>query len=225
MYEKGGYQFDIMTTYYAAEKGHLECLKYLHEKVGCPWSSETTKAAAENGHLECLKYAHKNGCPWSSETIWGAFQLGYLSCLKYAFEAGFLFDLNKSAFIVMDPDRLGPEYISLNPLIPKIAITQKQLKCLLYCLDNPKVNISFNEVLDVLHVSEDYLDFNLVNNIDLRNILLHPKLKDKIEKENYPFLTKAIKEYKKYLFEFQDVLINKIYVTKDIVNHILMLYI
>ena len=46
----------------AAEKGHLECLKYLHEN-GCPWDENTCIGAASNGHLECLCYARENGMP------------------------------------------------------------------------------------------------------------------------------------------------------------------
>ena len=44
---------------YAAQNGHLECLKYAHEN-GCPWDEEETcRYAAFNGHLECLKSAQR----------------------------------------------------------------------------------------------------------------------------------------------------------------------
>ena len=56
------------TCSYAAEGGHLECLKYAHEK-GCPWDAKTCSEAAQRGHLECLKYAHEKGCPWDEEDL------------------------------------------------------------------------------------------------------------------------------------------------------------
>jgi hypothetical protein len=32
------------------------------------WKSESiTKYAAQYGHLNCLKYAHEHGCPWNKE--------------------------------------------------------------------------------------------------------------------------------------------------------------
>ncbi|KAF0724970.1 balbiani ring protein 3-like [Aphis craccivora] len=37
----------------AARRGHLECLKYLHE-VGCRWDSKTCVQAAKGGNLGCL---------------------------------------------------------------------------------------------------------------------------------------------------------------------------
>ena len=49
-------------TSIAAEKGHLECLKYTHEN-GCEWDPETTQVAAIYGHLECLFYCLENDCP------------------------------------------------------------------------------------------------------------------------------------------------------------------
>ena len=57
----------------AAEKGHLECLKYLRENgfswdEGCDFCYNVCSYAAEKGHLDCLKYAHENGCPWDKET-------------------------------------------------------------------------------------------------------------------------------------------------------------
>ena len=56
--------WDADTCLIAAQKGHLECLKYAHEN-GCPWDEQTCAYAAQNGHLDCLKYAHENGCPWN----------------------------------------------------------------------------------------------------------------------------------------------------------------
>ena len=41
---------------YAAENGHLECLKYLREEVKAPWDSDTAAWAAKNGHLHILEY-------------------------------------------------------------------------------------------------------------------------------------------------------------------------
>ena len=40
----------------AAESGHLECLKYLHEEAKAPWDWRTAAWAAANGHLHILEY-------------------------------------------------------------------------------------------------------------------------------------------------------------------------
>jgi len=49
---------------WAAERGHLNCLKYLHE-VGAPWNDRTLKKALAGGHMECYNYAKEHGCPGS----------------------------------------------------------------------------------------------------------------------------------------------------------------
>jgi hypothetical protein len=36
----------------------------------------TTKNAAEKGHLDCLKYAHENGCDWDEQTCANAAKNG-----------------------------------------------------------------------------------------------------------------------------------------------------
>ena len=84
---ENGCPWNEETCCIAAENGHLECLKYLHQN-GCPWNKWTCYHAAINGHLECLKYAHENGCPWSTETCSQAAYKGHFDCLKYAHENG-----------------------------------------------------------------------------------------------------------------------------------------
>jgi len=78
---------DFLACAYAAWKGHLECLKYLHEDAKAPWGSSTASWAAENGHLHILeylferKYTKYNGdaCQWAAKN-------GHLDCLKYLHE-------------------------------------------------------------------------------------------------------------------------------------------
>jgi len=99
----------------AAENGHLECLKYLHEEVKAPWDSSTASRAAlnghlhileylverkydqysglacenaaENGHLDCLVYLHETAkAPWNSYTADGAALNGHLHILEYLVE-------------------------------------------------------------------------------------------------------------------------------------------
>jgi hypothetical protein len=81
------------TTHDAAEKGHLECLKYLHKK-GCEWNYNTCIVAAKNGHLECLKYAYENGCEWNEKVCLYAAENKHLECLRYAHENGCPWDDN-----------------------------------------------------------------------------------------------------------------------------------
>ena len=47
----------------AAENGHLDCLKYLHETAKAPWDSVAVREAHENNHPECLQYLLDNNCP------------------------------------------------------------------------------------------------------------------------------------------------------------------
>jgi hypothetical protein len=96
----------------AAENGHLECLKYLHEEVKAPWESCTAswaaknghlhileylverkynkynevpcRFAAENGHLDCLKYLHETAkAPWDSRAVREAHENNHSECLQY----------------------------------------------------------------------------------------------------------------------------------------------
>ncbi|CAN0461067.1 unnamed protein product, partial [Hapterophycus canaliculatus] len=45
----------------AAERGHLEVLKWAREN-GCPWDRMTCVHAARGEHLEVLAWARANGC-------------------------------------------------------------------------------------------------------------------------------------------------------------------
>ena len=48
---------------WAAEKGHLDCLKYLHETAKAPWNSGAVRYAHENNHPECVQYLLDKNCP------------------------------------------------------------------------------------------------------------------------------------------------------------------
>ena len=47
----------------AAENGHLDCLKYLHETAKAPWNSAAIRVAREKNQPECLQYLLDNNCP------------------------------------------------------------------------------------------------------------------------------------------------------------------
>ena len=47
----------------AAENGHLDCLKYLHETAKAPWDEDAVREAHYNNHTECLQYLLDNNCP------------------------------------------------------------------------------------------------------------------------------------------------------------------
>jgi len=78
---------DYNSCIYAAEKGNLECLKYLHEN-GCPWNENCSKYASKYGHLEVLKYLHENGCLWNEDCCEYASSNGHLEVLKYLNDNG-----------------------------------------------------------------------------------------------------------------------------------------
>ncbi|MCK4968234.1 MAG: hypothetical protein KAS12_04200 [Candidatus Aenigmarchaeota archaeon] len=61
-------------------------------KNGCLWDKSTCENAAR-GHLDCLKYLHENGCPWD-EWLCLAAALYYPKCLKYLHDNGCSSDTN-----------------------------------------------------------------------------------------------------------------------------------
>jgi len=78
---------DEMACEYAAENGHLECLKYLREEVKAPWGSGTASWAAAYGHLHILEYLVERKCDQFDEDACAfAAAKGQLDCLKYLHE-------------------------------------------------------------------------------------------------------------------------------------------
>ena len=78
---------DVWACAFAAENGHLECLKYLHEEVKAPWDSGTADWAAENGHLHILEYLVERKYDQFDEYACAcAAEDGHLDCLKYLHE-------------------------------------------------------------------------------------------------------------------------------------------
>ena len=72
---------------YAAQGGHLEVLKYLHEEVKAPWTSGTASFAAESGHLHILEYlVERKYDEFDEDACACAAMNGHLDCLKYLHE-------------------------------------------------------------------------------------------------------------------------------------------
>ncbi len=71
----------------AADNGHLECLKYLHEEAKAPWSSHTASWAALNGHLHILEYlVERKYVHYDVSACEHAAEFGHFACLKYLHE-------------------------------------------------------------------------------------------------------------------------------------------
>jgi hypothetical protein len=68
----------------AAQNGHLECLKYLHEEAKAPWDYWTAYFAARNGHLHILEYlVERKYDKYYNLACERAAANGHLDCLKY----------------------------------------------------------------------------------------------------------------------------------------------
>ena len=57
------FQYNEYVCVVAAEYGHLDCLKFLHETAKAPWDSEAVRRAHLYKHTECLQYLLDNNCP------------------------------------------------------------------------------------------------------------------------------------------------------------------
>jgi hypothetical protein len=75
---------DEFACAWAAENGHLECLKYLREEVKAPWDWRTAYFAAQYGHLHILEYlVEREFDQFNTLACWEAARYGNLDCLKY----------------------------------------------------------------------------------------------------------------------------------------------
>ena len=79
-----GYPWDYYTFNTARMFRALPFMKDIFD--GCPWNDYATTAAAQYGHLDCLKYLHENGCDWDEATTLYAAKHGHADCLRYAIE-------------------------------------------------------------------------------------------------------------------------------------------
>eukprot|EP01032_Pedospumella_encystans_P014474 gene14474-16617_t len=56
---------NFAATEVAAMNCHLDCLQLLHQRTGTTWMDALTMAvAARNGHVHIVQYLHEIGCPW-----------------------------------------------------------------------------------------------------------------------------------------------------------------
>ena len=107
---------DLFACAYAAENGHLECLKYLREEAKVRWDWRTPSYAAENGHLHVLKYLVERKCHKfvADACKYAAFN-GHLDCLKF---------LHETAKAPWNSDAVRSAHNNIQP------------ECLQYLLDN-----------------------------------------------------------------------------------------
>ncbi len=160
---------------------------------------EDTAEASKKGHLNCLKKLHLEGCKWHKSTIFNAAFYGRLECLKYTHENGYYWD----------------DWTMCN------AAKNGSLECLFYCLENdcPVTN----KTLYILNYNMKEKDKNLLINIKLRKVLLHPRLKE--QNENYPIFAKYINKYEQFIDETEYVLHLKTTLPSDIIKYEVMKYI
>jgi hypothetical protein len=157
----------------AAHRGHLECLKYLHENKH-EWHYDCTTFAAANGHLECLKYCSENGCELNSAATAFSAAMGKLDCLKYCIEKGFKWD-NAAA---------------------KCAANEGNLECLKYCIQNNNLLDDFSRcktdpfltVLDDDWWRNYLFSFDLSTNKKLQEIVNQKKQQIETDIENSKIL-------------------------------------
>ena len=91
-----GLSWDVRTIFAAIKQGNVEMLQYCYEN-GCPTHHTVCRRAAEDGHLECLKYLHEVAREdWEQKGNRGgvavaAAREGHLHILKYLAEKDYIF--------------------------------------------------------------------------------------------------------------------------------------
>jgi len=86
--EVGIRQWSPLTMAVAARHGHLEAVQYAFEQKEAWISTVACEWAAERGHLNCLKFLHEQGCPWDFQTLKKARARGHMECYNYAKDHG-----------------------------------------------------------------------------------------------------------------------------------------
>ena len=72
----------------AAERGHLDMLKWARHDHLCTWDAHTCSVAAMHGQLKTLQYLRSENCPWNDHTLDLAAEYGHLDVVEWAFKNG-----------------------------------------------------------------------------------------------------------------------------------------
>ena len=84
LHEEAEAAWDLRTATWAAENGHLHILEYLVERKYDKYSGSACTLAAEKGHLDCLKYLHETAkAPWNYWAVQGADYYKHSDCVQY----------------------------------------------------------------------------------------------------------------------------------------------
>ena len=187
-------------TYWAAYRGHLECIKNLRSQ-GKKWHEYTAFAATEGGHLEILKYVFESGCPLDIHVIPHALINEKIEILNYAIANGCKWSSSSSLY--------------------DLAYLNK-LDSLIYCLEND-CPWSWNK--EILHIIYEYQrNKNLITNTSFRKILLHPKLKKEVNYKKCSKFVKEIKEYEEYITKVSTLLKSETNLPIDVIKYEILKY-
>lgn len=103
----------------AAERGHLEVVKWLHDVAEVPFSDRTAEVASVNGFLKVVNYLCTAGANIKHSSIQKAIRYGYLDVLKCL-------------------TKLKPEFCSRSTL--EYAIEWGDPTIIKYCVDELKID-------------------------------------------------------------------------------------
>jgi hypothetical protein len=67
--QQRGVSLTIFAMQTAASNGHLPLIQWLRSSAECPSDSAVAARAAESGHVETVRFLHENGCPWNNELV------------------------------------------------------------------------------------------------------------------------------------------------------------
>ena len=144
----------------AADYGHYNCLKFLHEK-GAEITDDVVRSAIRRGNMDCIKYVldqHCNSNIARERAIIYAVTNGKLECLKYMHDCQF-HSSNACEVAAANGQLECLKYLHENgypwdSTSCRLAVKNRHLECLIYLHQN---NCPWNDLLCIQNIYKGYL--------------------------------------------------------------------